>query len=204
MKSRIAPIAVILASLLALPEIAQGKDAALRAAQQRKGFVKSLTKGKPFKSGGQKYQFVGGVRAVVRGSHETTQQALAKAEAAPGDLVETKGNHLLFRQASAAAPLAAQASVNQTATLPVVVNTRTGNLGVALGTLTTRLKDASEAEAVARDHGLQLMLSAAHLSTAFYQVPPGRDLQAVVAALARDGRVISAKIDVKEHFDQPQ
>src|SRR6266567_4005406 len=167
---KLAPLVLALAGLVVVPGFAFGKEAALRAAQQRRALLKTLPQGKPFGSGGQQYRFVGGVRAVLRGAEETANRALARAGAAPTDLVEAKGHHLLFRQASKVGPVPAQVSVNDTATLPVVVNARTGTFGIVLGIIVVRLRETSDAGAVGAAHGLDLVSSAAHLSTAFYQV----------------------------------
>ena len=82
--------------------------------------------------------------------------------------------------------------------LPVALNTRTGNLGVVLGTLIVHLRDATDAPAVARDHDLLVASMAWQLSVAFLKVPVGRDLIAAAAALSSDERVVSAELEVSE------
>ena len=204
MTSKVVSAAVVLAVLLVGPAAAQGKDPAHRAAQQRRALSRHLPKGKVFTSGGRQYRIVGGLRAVLRAPEEPTHQTLARAGATAADLVETKGNHLVIRQASIPGPVAAQMSVNDTVTLPVAVSARTGNFAVVPGSITVRLEDAADAGAVAEAHGVRLILSAPHLSTAFYQVASGQDVQAAAAALGKDFRVVSAEIEIKEHFDEPQ
>jgi len=184
--------------------LAQEKGAVAAAALQRRALVESLPKGTAFRSGGQEYQIVGGVRAVARAPEAGERQALAAVGAAPADLIEAKGSFLVYREAASAAPVAARTAAGGGSTLPVAVNRRTGGLGVVLGSLTVRLRDPAAAEAVAREHGLRLTFSAPHLSTAFYQVPEGKDIQAAAAELAGDGRVTAAEIEVKEHFAVPQ
>jgi hypothetical protein len=100
--------------------------------------------------------------------------------------------------------VAAQVASNQADTLPVAINARTRNFGVVMGSITAHLRDTSAATAVADAHGLKLVLAAPHLAAAFYQVPPGQDIQVLAAALEQDPRVVSAEIEVKEHFDVPQ
>ncbi len=175
----------------------------LARSQQRRAFLDALPQGAPFRSRGQQYRIVGGVRAVARESGEADADALARAGAAAGDAVESKGHYLVFRQ-GAAAPLPAQARSRQADTLPVAVNARTGNLGVVLGTIAARLRKPSDAAAIAADHGLELVAAAPPISMAFYRPPPGQDVQAAAAALARDARVASAELEVKEHLAEPQ
>jgi hypothetical protein len=184
--------------------LAQEKGAVTTAALERRALVESLPKGSAFRSGGQEYQIVGGVRAVAKGPEAEERQALEAVGAAAADLLEAKGGFLVYREAAGAAPVAARAAAGPGSTLPVAVNRRTGGLGIVLGSLTVRLRDPAVAEAVAREHGLRLTFSAPHLSTAFYQVPQGQDIQAAAAELARDGRVTTAEIEVKEHFAVPQ
>lgn len=184
--------------------LAQGKGMATTAALERQALLQSLPKGGTFRSGGQEYQILGGVRAVARAPEASEQQALAAVGAAPADLLEAKGSFLVYREAASAAPVAARTAAGGSATLPVAVNRRTGGFGVVLGSLTVRLRDPATASAVAQEHGLRLTFSAPHLSTGFYQVPEGRDIQAAAAGLAGDGRVTTAEIEVKEHFAVPQ
>jgi len=184
--------------------LAQEKGVATTAALERQALLQSLPKGSPFRSGGQEYQIVGGVRAVARAPEAGERQALAAVGVVPADLLETKGSFLVYREAASAAPVAARTAAGLGSTLPVAVNRRTGGFGVVLGSLTVQLRDPAAAEALAREHGLRLTFSAPHLSTAFYQVPEGQDIQAAAAELARDARVTSAEIEVKEHFAVPQ
>ena len=193
---------LVLAGLLAVPSFgaAQGKAAATKASRQRQALLRSLPRGEAFVSGGQKYQLVGGVRAAAMDAQSTERQVLARAGAAPADHLETKGSFVVFRGTAGGAPLAAEAA----STLPVAVNQRTGGFGVVLGSITVRLREAAAAEAIAKDHGLALIFAAPHLSTAFFKVPAGQDIQAAAVALAQDARVASAEIEVKEHFAEPQ
>jgi uncharacterized protein (DUF2164 family) len=95
------------------------------------------------------------------------------------------------------------AAVNQSSTLPVVVNKRTGRLGVAANVLIVKLTDVGTAAFLAEASGLTLDFVAERLGLAFYTVPDGRDIQAAAASLARDSRVKSAEIEIREHFAVP-
>lgn len=200
------PTTIALLALLLSPAagLAGEKGAVTMAALERQALVESLPKGQAFQSGGQEYQLLGGVRAVARPPEAGEKQVLETVGAAPADVLEAKGGFLVYLEAAGAAPVAARRTTPLASTLPVAVNKRTGGLGIVLGSLTVRLRDPATAEALARAHGLRLTFSAPHLSTAFYEVPQGQDIQAAAAELARDGRVASAEVEVKEHFAVPQ
>jgi hypothetical protein len=182
--------------------LAQGKGALAEAALERR--TESVLKGPTFRSGGQDYQVLGGVRAVARPRGAGERQTLELVGAAPADLLEAKGSYLVYFQAAGAAPVAAQVAAGPSSTLPVARNKRTGGLGVVLGSLVVRLRDPAAAEALGKEHGLRLLFSAPHLSLAFYRVPQGQDIQAAAAELVRDRRVVSAEVEVKEHFAAPR
>ena len=175
------------------------------SAGARAALVQAAPKGAPFKSGGQTYQVVGGLRA-TGGGGATMDQRLSAVGARSTDLVEVRGPFLIYRAppAAGAAPVSAMAAeVNRSPTFPVVVNKRTGRLGVAASVLIVRLADVGTAATVAQAGGLTLDFVAERLGLAFYTVPDGRDIQAAAASLARDARVKSAEIEVREHFAVP-
>ena len=196
-------LAALALAALPLLSAAQQDGAAPGAAERHRALVESLPRGPAFESGGERYQPVEGIRAVVRRPGESFDDALARAGAAPSDLVEPKGRFLLFRQGPAA-PGAARPAASPGRTCPVAVNARTGKLGVVLGSIVARLRHVMDARAVAADHGLAVAFVAPQLSTAFYRVAPGQDAQAAAAALARDGRVEWAEVEVKEHVAEPR
>jgi predicted RecA/RadA family phage recombinase len=206
MTSRPTTLALVLLFLLPSARAAASQEDAQGqlGEQEREAVVRSLPKGEPFRSGGQQYRLVGGLRAVHRGTDSTAREALARAGAAAAAVVEVKGRFVLFQQNASAAPLAAPQLANRVETLPVAVNERTGGLGVVLGTITVKLRASGQAEALAREHGLRLDLAAPHLSTAFYRVPAGASIEAATARLVNDARVVSAEIEVKEHFAEPK
>jgi len=197
----------ILSMLLFVPAATWGQASAPTglSAGARAALVQAAPKGAPFKSGGQTYQVVGGLRATAGGS-ATLDQTLSAVGAVSTDLVEVRGPFVIYRAPSAAgaAPVSAMAAaVNQSSTLPVVVNKRTGRLGVAANVLIVKLTDVGTAAFLAEASGLTLDFVAERLGLAFYTVPDGRDIQAAAASLARDSRVKSAEIEIREHFAVP-
>jgi len=199
-------MALALLGTLLLPAagVAQAKGAVGEAALERRNLTESVLKGPTFQSGGQEYQLLGGIRAVARPPGAGERQTLELVGATPADLLEAKGSYLVYFQAAGATPVPAQMAAGPSSTLPVALNRRTGGLGVVLGSLVVRLRDSGAAQAIAQEHGLRLLFSAPHLSMAFYRVPREQDIQAAAAELARDRRVTSAEVEVKEQFAVPR
>lgn len=175
------------------------KAAARAARQQREAFVKGLPRGATFRSNGQTYQMAGNLRALPASPRHAPEQVLAAAGLGSADLVERKGPYLVVREAGAMSQ-AVQTSPSGAFTHPVAVNAGTGALGVVTGTVAVRLRSAATAVAIARDHGLELEATATGIRAAFYRVGATEDVVAAAAALARDRRVRSAEVEVREAF----
>jgi hypothetical protein len=192
--------AALVATLLpspssALPEVLS--DADVRA------LASSLPQGPAFRSAGQTYRPVSGLRAAVRGQ-ATAVQRMQSLGAAAVDVVQEKGPYVIFRDAAAGAKaLGAPAGNDPRAAFSVVVNTRTGRLGIADGLVTAKLADVKLARGLADAHGLALEFVAEGIRYAFFRVPPGGDLVEAAAALARSRGVVSAEVDVREEFAVP-
>jgi hypothetical protein len=195
-------------ALALLPAMAWGAEPAPQgmSLEARAALVEAAPKGAAFRSAGQTYQMVGGLRATPLAPGSTVDQGLAAARSAPTELVEVKGPYLVFRESATRAPalVPAAAVVDQARTFPVVVNTRTGRLGVAANVLVVKLADVAAAPALAAANGLELDFVADRIGYAFFRVPDGRDLLGAAATMSRDGRVTSAEIEVREHFATPR
>jgi hypothetical protein len=197
---------MIASMLLVLPAAAWSQTPGPQglAPQARAALVQSSPKGASFKSGGQTYQVVGGLRATA--GRGTPEERLSSVGVASSDLVEEKGPFLIYRSGTAAAGAKVSAmatAVNRFQTFPVVVNTRTGRLGVAANVLIVRLTSVGQAAALAETSGLTLDFVAERLGIAFFTVPDGRDIQSAAAAVAKDSRVKSAEVEVREYFAVP-
>jgi len=203
MNFRILAVALGLAGVEPLSACAQDKAAAKQRVEENRASAPSTPGLGDFRSSGRHYQFASGIRAVALADGDTGDRALTSVGASPSDLIETRGKYVFFRK-QAKGPMAAQRSANGRPTLPVAVNVRTGGLGVVPGTLTARLKPASDGRTIAAERGIELLLETSHLGAAFFRVPVGRDIPAAAAALASDPRVLSAEIDVQEYFAEPQ
>ncbi len=151
-----------------------------------------------FQSAGATYRFAPGIRAVHKPAAKSVPEALAAVGASAPSFVAEKGRYLLYREPGAAAATVGQ--VGGAATLPVVQNVETGGLGVVPGTLVAVLAPAADPQSLAGSLGLELVLSVPAISTAIFRVPAQVDIQASAAALAASPGVVSAQIEVKEHF----
>lgn len=201
--SRIAAVAFALLPALAL---AGGNAPQGMSAQARAALVKESPKGPEFRSGGQTYRMVGGLRAATLPASASVDQGLAALRSAPDDLVERKGPFLIFREpaAQAAGVEPSARAVDGSRTLPVAVNVRNGRLGVVANVLVVKLKDVGAAQALAAANGLALTFVAEGIGYAFFEVPDGRDLLAAASAVGRDARVKSAEVEVRENFNVPR
>jgi fervidolysin-like protein len=186
----------VITQLLAVALLAAPSGPAEHAAA-----VRALPAGSAFTSGGERYRFVGGARAVARGDGEDEAGALSRAGAAGAEILERKGAFLVFRDARASAAAARRRKEGVHA---VAVNARTGRVAVVSGVVNVRLRKGADAARVARAHGLELVSAAPRLGAAFLRVPAGQDVQAAAAAVAKDPGVSSAEIDVIEHLAVPR
>ncbi|MEI6225968.1 MAG: hypothetical protein WCS72_14550 [Deltaproteobacteria bacterium] len=197
-------IALLIAA--ALPTLAFGQPAALPSAEAE-ALVRSLPKGAEFRSDGRTYRPVAGLRAAPRtASRNDGQSPLQQASpAATTDVVvEDKGPYVIYRDASAVS--AAGASLVGTPRVTkgsVVVNVRTGQLGIADGLITAKLTDVGAAQALAAANGLTVEFVAGPIGYVYFKAPPSRDLAAAAAALAKDPRVKAAYPGVQESFGRP-
>jgi hypothetical protein len=187
-------IAIILA-LVSLPALAQ--------APNRSALLQTLSRGAEFTSQNERYQLLPEVQAVQRVARDASpQQAVVRAGATAGDLIETKAHFVIFRTTAQSTTHIQQ---SPDATLyPAAFNPRTGGIGILPGTVIVKPKDMGSAAAIANDHGLELVRAFAHLHIAFYRVKPGQDILAAVATLRTDARVQSAEIEVLEHLRVPR
>jgi len=189
----------LLIALITLPALAQaaGKSAAVA---NKATVMQNSKNSTSITSNQQQYQLLTDVRAAEKLGGEQPQQTVARASG--GKLVETKGSFVIFT----AAPQT-KASVNSsfgTTSYPTVMNLHTQGIGILPGTLSVKLKNMSNATAVANDHGLGVVRVFAHLQAVFYRVKPGQDVVVAAASLSSDPRVASAEVEVIENVATSQ
>jgi hypothetical protein len=186
----------------ALPSLAVAQSTGL-AASDAQALVASLPQGAEFRSDGQTYRPVVGLRAELRPAGRV-EPGQASAEGTTEVIVEVKGPYVIYRDtATVSAAGKSLVGAPRVAKGSVVVNVRTGQLGIADGIITAKLFDVEAARALAAANGLAVEYVAAHIGYAFFTAPSGRDLAAAAAALRNDPRVKSAHANVQENFGEP-
>lgn len=177
--------------LIAAPALAQKQwKSEEQGPSGRNALLQSLQRGKEIVAGGERYRHLPEVKAVE-----------GKSPAA-GEVIETKGRLVLYR--GAATDSATLKRTGSSVEYPVVVNARTGELGVLTGVLVVKPKDMSDADAISSGHGLEKGRVFPKLQTVFYKVSPGADIGDVAAALQADPRVESAYPEIIERVRQPK
>jgi hypothetical protein len=173
----------------------------LAGAAKPKADYAALPQGDAITSGGESYVVLSDVRAVPSDPGQ---------EPAGLNVLERKGRFVVYRETrphlkspSAMTVQDAGLTGQPLLTHAVVLNPRTGNLGVVIGTLIVKLADMTQAEAIGAAHGLTLSSRFDHLNLAFYTAGPGQDIAAAAAALRADARVTSADPEILEHVRAP-
>jgi hypothetical protein len=202
------PEVLILLVAAVLPATALGQ--AETAAARRAELVAASPKGPEFTNDRRTYRVVAGMQAVRLG--DATAAARAEALGLPAAaVVEQKGPYAIVERGTAAgapanrlAAASAISSVDGERAFPVVVNTRTGQLGVVSGTIIVKLASIADADALAKANGLSVEHVAESIGFAFLRAPAGMDVLATTAALGRDPRVTLAYAEIREHFAVPR
>lgn len=182
--------------LAALPGLALGQPGEAELAARRARVVADAAQGPAFRSSGQEYRVLRGIRASETTPDASPGSRLAVAGLADEDLLEVKGRYAIHVERRGA-PVAGGA-----ATHAVAVNTRSGALGVVTGTVTARAGTAAEAEAAARAAGVRLEFFAEATGYAFFRVPADRDPFAAAARLR--SRMKDAEVEVLERNNLPE
>jgi hypothetical protein len=187
---------------LALPAFAVAQSRGL-AAPDVQALVASLPQGAEFRSDGQTYRPVVGLRAELRGAGRVLPRQ-GSPEGPAEVVVEEKGPYVIYRDAAVVSAAGKSLVGGPRVTKgSVVVNVRTGQLGIADGVITAKLSSVEGAGALAAANGLTVEYVAGHIGYAFFTAPPGQDLAAAAAALTKDPRVKSAHANVQENFAEP-
>ena len=200
MNIRIVVLCVTFAASLALAQESP-KPAKARGAE-RAAMLETLQKGKQIQGSRGQYLHLPEVLAVARGANETPEEAIARMGAGGEQLLETKGRLVLFR--STQQKPASVEGVGGSAVYPVVVNARTGTLGVLTGTVIVKPKSIADAAAIASSHGLEKGKEYPHLQTVFYRVKANADIADAASALQADPRIESAYPEIIEYVRVPK
>lgn len=148
-------LAVGLAAAGVAPAAAQSLPLPSRTESARPDFS-SFAKGAAFTSRGESYVVLTEVRAVQAASlSEATPDALSRVGIPGAAVLERRGVHVLVRQPASGLRQAALAALPGGVSLPVVLNTRSNQLGIVLGTLLVKLRDPADSAALGQAHGLE-------------------------------------------------
>ena len=198
------PVALILLVAAVLPAAAIGQTPT--AAERSAALVAAAPKGPEFENDRQNYRVVAGMQAVKLGDATSGARTAALGLSASA-MVERKGPYAIVERGAAtgtpAAVVEAASAVSAIAaepSYPVVVNTRTGQLGVVSGTIIVKLASIADVDALAKANGLSVEYVAEPIGFAFLGAPAGIDVLATTAALGRDPRVMLAYAEIREHF----
>lgn len=184
--------------LLALPGTALAQPGETELEARRGRVVAEAAKGPAFRSSGQDYRVVSGVRASETARDASPGSRLAEAGVAEEDLLEVKGRYAIHLER------AGSRGGGGAATFAVAVNTRSGALGVVTGTVTGRVGTAAEAEAAARAAGLRLDFFAESTGYAFFQVRAGGDPFGAAARLRARAGMKDVEVEVRERHNRPE
>jgi len=163
-------------------------------------------KGSAFSSRGESYVVLTEVHAVQAASaEEADSSALIRVGLVGASVMQRKGVHVLYRTPAGTAtnPEASLIALPGAVARPVVLNTRTGQLGIVLGTIIAKLHNPADTEDLALKYGVQIQADFKHLSMAVFAVKPGRDVAAAAQQLQADSRVESADVEVIEQVAVP-
>jgi len=98
--------------------------------------------------------------------------------------------------------MTAQSVLNLTL-YPVVLNTRTNQLGIVVGNISVILIDMNDAETIASELDLNVKKKYDHLKTVYFKIREGQDIISLHQSLINDTRIKSASIKVLENFNVP-
>lgn len=174
-----------------------------------KTWIDTLAQGEHFENDGFSYTALPTLFAVK--TDASGPAALKPSLSGDGSdrFIEQKGPFALYEQTEAANTVGVRTlskiSAGDGFAYPAVLNLKTQSLGVLTGKLWLKLKDLSDADAIASDYALSLSFTNTALSTAFYEVPKTEsvDLLALRSKLLADSRVETVTLDMVDRIRQP-
>lgn len=196
-------VVLCLGLVCSLGQAQEPQNPAKAAKLERAALLNTMQRGKEIAGDRVRYQHLPEVLAVERRTpDEPPQQAVDRLGISGLQVIETKGNLVLFRSPQGKAALLERSG--QVTVYPTVVNTRTKNFGVLTGVQAVKPKNMADVAAIANSHGLETVRAFPHLRTVFYRVKANVDIADVAAALQADPRVESAYPEIFEHVAVPQ
>ncbi|WP_028325200.1 hypothetical protein [Desulfatirhabdium butyrativorans] len=174
-----------------------------------KTWIASLEKGDRFENDGFSYATLPTLFAIKTDASGAAALRADLSGNGSDRFIQQKGPFSLYEQAvsvkSASIRALSKASAGDGFAYPAVLNLKTQSLGVLTGKLWLKLKDLSDADAIASDYALSLSFTNTALSTAFYEVPKSAsvNLLALRNQLAADPRVETVTLDMVDRIRHP-
>ena len=162
----------------------------------------AVTNGPRIKFGSETFVLLTDLLAVRdRGKVLSTVGDLKEWGFEAAEVVETKGHFIIFRLEKPQNTRIIQSIRDHGgfSVHPVVLNPRTGRLGVVMGTLIVRFKGAMSSKTMAKVHGLSLRNESQSTRTAFFKVRMGGNPFTKAVQLQQDPTVNSVEIEVLEN-----
>jgi len=170
----------------------------------RDALIASLPRGDAFENNGLTYVWLPTLRgertAAVDAVSSSAQASAASAAARP--VVEQKGFFTIYKTTSA--PNKLFLSSAGASSYPVALNEQTRSLAVITGNIWLKLKNLADAEVIAGEYGLTLSFSNKPMTTAFYRMAAGTDVQQMRKRLQTDSRIIRVTLDMVDRIRRPR
>lgn len=148
------------------------------------------------------YQHLPEMRAVLSsGSNETPQKVNAQLSASGAQVIDTKGDYILFKIPLINSELFK--GVGDSTNYSVVLNTLTNDFGILTGVQVVVVTDIAQTDSIAIDYGIEILKQFSHLRTVLFKVSPGVDITKLTAQLKADSRVDNAYPEIIEHLLEP-
>lgn len=178
-------------------------------AGQRETIIRSLPRGETFSNDGQPYVQLPTLRAGKEKGGDVRADQVRQGESAgsSGEVLAERGRFTIYRPAAATAaavPPDAALAPTTPPSYPVVLNERTGALGVVTRRLWSKLKVMTDTDAIGREYGLEFSFANAAMRTSFYGVPGGVDIWALRTRLQSDPRVERVTLEIIDRVHRPQ
>ena len=189
--------------MLGVSQISVAQKVESVADAQKKDRLKSVERGRSFKVNGEEYQHLPKVLAVQKKqSNKTEAQVLADVGSSEKDRIEDKGTFMVYKHGVGRSK-ASISSIASTDTYPTVLNTRTNDIGLLLGTIMVHPNNMADAKGIATSAGVELVKSYPHLNLVIYKAKKDADVLDAVAAISADKRVKDAYPEILEHVRVP-
>ncbi len=175
------------------------------------GALSGLAGGLRLNIGGRAFELVPSAAVVQRAALALRRGPLfdahrsdeLRAAGLPALRVHVVRSSVIFYERNAAGGLALSAEQGLVS-YPVVRDLGTRRIGYLNGQIQVRLRPDVDPQALAVALGLSLYAHFPESQTAFFSVPPGRDLGAALASLRSSNGVATAELELVQELNRPQ